>query len=158
MRSSPLTIDYPIMLILAHGLRALFAGTIAMRKVAMMLFGLTLSGCASIFSGNSDEISVNSLEDDSIIYVNGTPRGKDSVLVQVDRGQKHSIVAKKEGCQDSMAETGRSFDARSLLGVFIDFGIISIPVDFAIGGAMATDPTAYTVTPACPERIARAGG
>jgi hypothetical protein len=125
-----------------------------MRKAVTALLVLGLSGCASIFSGNSDEIAINSLEKNSIIYVNGRARGKDTAHVQVDRGKEHTIVAKKEGCLDGTAETSWSFDPRSLLGIFIDFGIISIPVDFAIGGAMATDPTTYTVSPVCPDQPA----
>jgi PEGA domain len=123
-----------------------------MRHAVIVLLGLGLAGCASIFSGNSDQITVNSLESGSVIYVDGHARGKDVTNVQVDRGKGHTIVVKKEGCQDATAETGWSFDARSLLGVFIDLGIISIPVDFAIGGAMATDPTTYTVSPVCPDQ------
>jgi hypothetical protein len=125
-----------------------------MRKAVIALLGFGLSGCASIFSGNSDEIAINSLENGSVIYVDGRARGKDTAHVQVDRGKEHTIVAKKEGCLDATAETGWSFDPRSLLGVFIDFGIVSIPVDFAIGGAMATDPTTYTVSPVCPNQPA----
>jgi hypothetical protein len=127
-----------------------------MRNVIIAASCLALSGCASIFSGNSDEITVQTLEEGSVIYVNGMPRGKDNALVQVKRGQTHNIMVKKKGCQDAIAETGRSFDPRSLLGVFIDFGIVSIPADFAIGGAMATSPTTYTVTPICPEQEQRA--
>ena len=125
-----------------------------MRKAVIALLGFGLSGCASIFSGNSDEIAINSLEKDSVIYVNGRARGKDTAYVQVERGKEHTIVAKKEGCLDTTTETGWSFDPRSLLGIFIDFGIISIPVDFAIGGAMATDPTTYTISPVCPDQPA----
>ena len=83
-----------------------------------------------------------------------TRLNRDTAYVQVERGKDHTIVAKKEGCLDATAETGWSFDPRSLLGVFIDFGIITIPVDFAIGGAMATDPTTYTVSPVCPDQPA----
>ena len=108
-----------------------------------------VSGCASMFHGTSDTITVTSLEKDAVIYVDGAPRGKDSAMAQVKRGDKHTIKVSKEGCQDAIAETGDSFDAISLLGILIDFGIITIPVDMGIGGAWKTDPTIYTVSPIC---------
>lgn len=117
--------------------------------IAAGSLAVLVSGCASMFHGTSDTITVTSLEKESVIYVDGAARGKDSAVAQVKRGAKHSIRVSKAGCQDALAETADSFDAISLLGIFIDLGIITIPVDMGIGGAWKTDPTIYTVTPIC---------
>jgi len=107
------------------------------------------SGCASIVKGTSDSISVNSLEKGSTIYVDGAARGVDSAYVSVKKGKPHSIRVEKDGCQPVHAETGESFDATSLLGILIDFGIVTIPVDMISGAAWKVEPTTYTVTPIC---------
>lgn len=58
---------------------------------------LTSTNCASAINGTSDRISINSLEKDSMIYVNNVPRGRDNITVDVSRKKKHEIRVEKEG-------------------------------------------------------------
>lgn len=125
-----------------------------MKITVLLLPALLSSGCASILHGTSDTLSVNSMEEDTIIYVDGTPRGKDTATAQLKRGDAHSITASKEGCQDVTMETTDSFDPASLLGIFWDFGIISMPIDFISGAAWKTDQQIVTLTPICPQAAA----
>jgi hypothetical protein len=116
-----------------------------------LVFSIALTtGCASIIKGNSDRITVTSLEKDSVIWVDGAPRGRDAVTVDVKKGNPVSLKATKQGCQDVSVETTESFDATSLLGILIDFGIVSIPIDLISGAAWKQSPTTYTVSPICP--------
>ena len=124
-----------------------------MKKVltTALVFSVALtSGCASIIKGNSDRITVTSLEKDSVIWVDGAPRGRDAVTVDVKKGNPVSLKATKQGFQDVSIETTESFDATSLLGILIDFGIVSIPIDLISGAAWKQSPTTYTVSPICP--------
>ena len=120
-----------------------------MNSIYKILPLVLLSGCASMIHGTSDQITVSSLEKDTVISIDGVPRGKDTAMAEVKRGKTHQIKASKTNCQDVMAETSKSFDLTSLFGVLIDFGIITIPLDFIIGGAMETTPKIYTLTPIC---------
>lgn len=115
----------------------------------MILAVASLSGCASIIKGNSEKITVNSLEQDTVIWVDGAPRGKDAVSVDIKKGNPVTIKASKQGCQDVSVQTTESFDATSLLGILIDFGIITIPIDLISGAAWKPSPTTYTVSPIC---------
>jgi hypothetical protein len=108
---------------------------------------IACSSCATIFSSGHDTITVSSAEKGTSIYVDGVLRGADSIQAEVKRGHKHAIRAEKEGMQSVTIETGESWDALSLLGILIDFGIFTIPLDFLMGGCWKTDPTMYTVTP-----------
>ena len=117
--------------------------------VPVSLVVFALSGCATVIKGSNDNVSVNSLEKGTTIYVNGAARGLDTAMVNVKKGKPHSLRAEKEGCQSVTTETGESFDATSLLGILLDFGIISIPIDLISGAAWKTDPTTYTLTPIC---------
>lgn len=110
---------------------------------------LYLQGCASIIHGTSDTVTVNSLEKGSTIYVDGAPRGIDVAQVQVKRGNPHQLRVEKDGCQAVSAETVEKFDSVSLLGIFLDFGIITIPIDLVSGAAWKTEPNTYTVSPLC---------
>jgi hypothetical protein len=120
-----------------------------MKKIFIPLLVLACTGCASIIKGNNENITINSLETGTVIYVDGAARGKDSAFVNVKKGPLHNIRVEKEGCQPVTGETGKSFDATSLLGIFIDFGLISIPIDLISGAAWKVEPTTYTLTPIC---------
>jgi|AntRauTorckE6833_2_1112554.scaffolds.fasta_scaffold21476_2 uncharacterized protein YceK len=119
------------------------------KLVAAAILPVLMTGCASIIKGNSDEVTINSLEQGTTLYVNGAARGKDSAFVTLDKGKKHTITAKKDGCSPVTAQTGESFDPTTLLGIFIDWGIFTIPTDLISGAAWKIQPTSYTVTPIC---------
>jgi hypothetical protein len=114
---------------------------------SILAFVPFFGSCASIISGSHDTISVTSTEKGTAIYVDGVLRGTDSVQAEVKRGSRHTIRGEKEGCQTVTFETSESWDATSLLGVLIDFGIVTVPLDFLIVGCWKTSPTLYTVSP-----------
>lgn len=119
---------------------------IAAGALAMTLF----SGCATVIKGTDESITVNSLEEGTTLYVNGAARGKNSAFVNLEKGEKYTITARKDGCEPATMQTGESFDPTTLLGIFIDWGIITIPVDLISGAAWEISPTTYTVNPICP--------
>ena len=117
--------------------------------ILILVITILTQGCATIIKGTNDKIAINSIEKDTLIYVDGAVIGKDAVLIQVERGDTHTIRATKQGCQDIFLNTGESFDATSLLGILIDFGIITIPIDLLSGAAWKTDPKVYSASPIC---------
>lgn len=119
----------------------------SLRKLLVVPCALLLGGCASLIHGSYDTITVNSLEPGTRILVDGVPRGTDTATVQVKRGEPHVIRAEKPGYEPLVVETGDAFDTTSLLGIFIDLGIVSIPIDMISGAAWKTQPLLYTVTP-----------
>ena len=121
-----------------------------MKKLMIILPAMLMaSGCASMIKGSSDNITVNSLEKGTVLYVDGAARGMDNAMINVKKGKPHHIRAEKEGCQPVSTETGESFDATSLLGLLIDAGIITITTDLISGAAWKIEPTTYTLTPIC---------
>lgn len=120
-----------------------------MKRITILIAIFALSGCASIIKGNNDNVHVNSLEKGTTLFVDGAPRGMDSAMVNVKKGKPHALRAEKEGCLPVTGETGESFDGTSLLGILLDLGIISIPVDLISGAAWKIEPTTYTLTPIC---------
>ncbi len=102
-----------------------------MKIVALVLIvalSFQLAGCAAIFHGTSDQITVQSADPDAKIYLDNQLIGKGTAVATVKRNTVHTVAAKKRGCADNLAQTQNSFDAVSLLGIFIDFGIISMLV------------------------------
>ena len=109
---------------------------------------LALSGCASIIKGSEEQITVVS-DKDVVIYVDGVKYGTESAIAKIKKGKTHTVTVKKEGCEAVSIETGEKFDMTSLLGILIDFGIISIPIDLMTGAAWKVEPTMYNVRPVC---------
>lgn len=125
------------------------------KKTVLALSAVAMAtGCATTIKGTSEEVTINSLEPDTTLFVNGAARGVDSAFVSVKKGSPHTITAKKEGCQPVTQMTGEQFDATSLLGIFIDWGIITIPIDLISGAAWKVEPTSYTVSPICDNNAA----
>ena len=121
------------------------------KLLALCLF-LQATSCAYLFHGTSDQITINSADPNTVIYVNDQLIGRGNASYTADRGKTYTIVGKDAGCTDASETTGDKFDPASLLGIFIDAGLISILViDMAAtDAAWKTYPLSYTVNPICP--------
>lgn len=124
-----------------------------MRKVLSAVCVLSmLSGCASIINGSSQQIAIRSNQPDADLYVNEALIGKGNAMTVFQKKQDYVITARKDGCNAVSMPVQKSFDATTLLGVLIDFGIISVlVVDGAATGAWKKfDQTSYVIDPQCP--------
>lgn len=112
---------------------------------------LTGSGCATMFNGASQQVSVRSNVDDVELYVNEHYIGKGNSITTFKKKKNYTITARKEGCDAVTIPVSKSFDATTLLGIFIDFGIITILIVDGIGtGAWQQfDQTSYVIDPKC---------
>ena len=123
-----------------------------MKKFFILYLVLTqLTGCATMFHGSSDQIAVRSNEPGTKIYIDEMEVGTDNAIWAVPKKGNHTIRVSKTGCTDTQIPIKYSFDATSLLGVLLDFGIVSmLLVDGAGTGAITkADQTAYVLTPNC---------
>ena len=75
-----------------------------------------------------------------------------SVTISKKKLKKVEFYAKKDGCQTRSTGIETKFDATSLLGILIDFGLITIlVVDWGINGAVTeAERTNYVLNPVCP--------
>ncbi len=106
----------------------------------------SLTSCASVLSGGKDIASINSTVEGVRIFIDGELRGTTSVSASLKRGHgDHTIRVEHDDYLPFESKLDESFDARTLLGIFIDFGIITIPLDFLSGNIMGLSPTDYTV-------------
>jgi hypothetical protein len=123
----------------------------AITTFVIFVFLLQASGCALMFHGTSDQISIQGESSDSLLFLEGNQIGKGMATANVQRGKQYTITARKNGCSDSSVKTGSKFDEISMLGFLIDFGLISILlVDNLSGALWKTEPTTYTVYSSCP--------
>lgn len=126
---------------------------IVMKKIISTLISIILlSGCAAMFHGTSQQITIRSKNPNSKIYVNEMYLGNGDVVTTFQKNKNYTIRVEEDGCRSVVIPVTKSFDAITLLGVFIDFGIVSVlVVDGAGTGAWKQfDQTSYVVTPQCP--------
>jgi hypothetical protein len=110
-----------------------------------------VSGCAAMFHGTTQQVAVRSNVPGAELYVNEAYVGKDNGVTTLHKNQNYVITARKKGCTDTTVPAQKSFDGVTLLGIFIDFGIISIfIVDGAATGAWHQfTQTSYVLDPRC---------
>ena len=123
-----------------------------MKKIILCLVSiLILNGCASMFNGTSQQVSIRSKSPDAKIYVNETLLGEGNVITSFKKNKEYTIRVEKENCQSVSIPVSKSFDPTTLLGVFIDWGIVSIlVVDGAATGAWKKfDQENYIVNANC---------
>lgn len=127
-----------------------------MRTISLLvIISFLFSGCAAIFHGTNEQISVRSELPDTRFFLGNKEIGKGtSAVVSIPKKKLKGAVlrAEKDGCdeQSTLIETG--FDAVSLLGLLIDAGLISIlVVDWGATGAITkAQQINYVLTPLCP--------
>jgi len=122
-----------------------------MKNMLLILLITSASGCASIINGTSQQISVRSNVPDTEIYANEQLIGTNSAITSFKKKKEYVLTARKSGCTDANVIAQKSFDPTSLLGILIDFGLVSmLIVDGAATGAWNQfDQTNYIIDPIC---------
>lgn len=103
----------------------------------------TISGCALIFNGSKQNVSVKSYSDGAKIYVDGARRGQDAITANLDRSSGHTISIRKEGC-DTYTRQIRSSTQAGWIVWGILFNIPGLITDAATGAWNKLEPTIIT--------------
>ena len=120
---------------------------------AASVLTMSLSGCAAMFHGSTQQVAMRSNVPGTELFVNEAYVGKDNGVTTFQKSKSYTITARKAGCTDVNVPVSKSFDAITLLGVFIDFGLVSVLlIDGAATGAWQQfDQTSFVVDPRCPQ-------
>ncbi|QQN87708.1 PEGA domain-containing protein [Acinetobacter variabilis] len=109
------------------------------------------TGCATMFNGSSQTVNIRSNDTEAKIYVNEEYMGKNNAVYTFKKKENYVLKAEKAGCKTTTVIPQKTFDPTTLLGIFVDWGIISIlVVDGAATGAWQKfNQTSYVVDPDC---------
>jgi len=109
------------------------------------------TGCATMFNGPSQTVHIRSNDTDAKLYVNEEYMGKNSAVYTFKKKENYVLKAEKVGCKTTTVVPQKSFDPTTLLGVLIDWGIISILVidGAATGSWQKFNQTNYVIDPDC---------
>jgi hypothetical protein len=109
------------------------------------------SGCAAMFHGTTQQVSIRSNTPDTELYVNETYLGKGDTITALRKNKDYSITARKNGCHPTTVPVLKTFDPLTLLGILLDWGLFSVLIidGVATGAWQQFDQTSYVVDPLC---------
>ena len=121
------------------------------KSAICIILTISMTGCAAMFHGTTQQVAIRSNMEDAKLYVNEAYIGQGSGVTTFQKSKNYIITVRKAGCADTTAIPTKSFDAVTLLGIFWDFGLITILIiDGAATGAWQQfDQTSYVVDPNC---------
>lgn len=93
---------------------------------------MTYSGCATLFSGSSEDISLTSEPQGAKVLVNGHNEGKTPLSIAFKKGKDYTIEFVKDGFEPKTLRLSYSLGAGWLI-LDILSGLIGIIVDAATG-------------------------
>jgi len=119
----------------------------ALLPLSLALVFLFLTGCASITNGSQQQFTVKTGKNTEI-YIDGRYAGKGYSSKKLARDQIHKIELALGDCKKTFTTQAR-FNKMSLMGLFIDAGLFSIPIDFMNGAAWNIYPNNIQAQPDC---------
>ncbi len=108
-------------------------------SIALLVF----TGCASIFTGTTQTVQVNSMPSGANVSVGGLDRGKTPLPVVLKKGSSGQCVTLKlPGYQENTFQPQTAFNPVAILNLW---GILGWGIDAATGALWKYDPTFYNI-------------
>ena len=121
-----------------------------MKKIHLLLmFGVIpffLQNCATILSGSTQQVTINSNPKGAQVYVDGVKYGKTPVSIALKKpglGDKYAEL-RLDGHESRVILLNKSLDGLTFLNIIIG-GIIGLGVDMATGAINKYQPGSYNV-------------
>lgn len=107
----------------------------------VILTGIVLSGCATVFSGTEQEMLFNSIPRGASVLIDGKEMGKTPLKLVLKRDKHEQVTFRKKGYQDKTLKLTTIIDPVAILNISWDFSTTD-----AISGALYEyEPGAYYV-------------
>ncbi len=118
-----------------------------MKLLSVLISLVFLSGCASMFSGSRQLVTIKT-DKNTEIFINDRYAGKGYSKRKLARDETHIIRLESGTCTQSIT-TQAKFNKASLLGLIIDLGFVSLPIDFMSGAAWNIYPNKINMKANC---------
>jgi hypothetical protein len=113
----------------------------ALSLCAAFAVALSMTGCATVISGASQKVSINSNPPGADVVINGLSKGQTPVDLTIKKELKgQPIELRLDGYETKTFEPTTAFNSTSILNIFIPIGFL---VDYMTGAMKKYDPTAY---------------
>ncbi len=113
--------------------------------LTIIMCAAMLSGCASLVSGSTQEVSFQSNPEDVVVTVSGRVIGKTPVTVQLDKKTGQSVVFGKDGYKPVTMQLTTTMDSWFWGNILLG-GLIGSTTDGLSGAVHEYSPSQYFVT------------
>lgn len=90
------------------------------------------TGCATLIKGKSETVTLQSNPGDADVYIDGAPRGRTPLILELQPNKEYTVVFKKRGYADQAAVITSSVSGKWVV-LDVMGGLIPIIVDAATG-------------------------
>ena len=114
-----------------------------MKAIILALIVVSLSGCATIFTGSKQTVTINSEPPDANIQVDGIDRGKTPAIIKLKKGNEGQVITLKLKGYET-----RTFQPETTLNPVAVLNLLSIVgggVDCLSGALWKYDPKTYEI-------------
>jgi len=114
-----------------------------MNYAMIMVASLSMTSCATIFTGSKDSITFNSQPEGAKVVFQGTEKCVTPCTAEFQRSLgKRFVEIKKEGYETKELKLEKSFNPVTLLNLLFG-GIIGFGIDLGTGAFVKYDPKVY---------------
>jgi hypothetical protein len=112
--------------------------------LSLIALQLSLSSCATLFTGSRQSVYIESKPEGARIIVDGIDRGVTPAMVRLKKGfEGQTVVLRKDGYETKYINPSTTFNAVAVLNLF---NILFWAIDVATGAMMKYDPNFVEVT------------
>ena len=114
-------------------------------KSVFTLFTVAIlfSGCATIFTGSKQTVTITSVPPEALVQVNGIDRGITPLAIQLKKGfDGQTVTLKKEGYETRIFTPEVIFNPVSIINLG---NVLGWAIDAASGAIMQYDPRYYEI-------------
>ena len=108
-------------------------------RVVLLLFIITIMGCATIHSGRSQLVSINSTPQGASVTIDGVVMGNTPLYADLERKKGHVVQINLEGYQPFQITLTRAKNGW-IWGNVISFGLVGVVVDVITGAVYKLEP------------------
>src|SRR5690606_9550911 len=110
----------------------------ASRAVLIATVGGVISGCGTLFNQGPAPVMFTSNPDNAEVVINGTPRGRTPLALDLRKNQNYQVTFRLAGHADAGAEINRRVSAGYVI-LDVLGGLVPIIIDAATGGWYVLD-------------------
>ncbi|WP_316743831.1 PEGA domain-containing protein [Pedobacter antarcticus] len=107
------------------------------------VIAVSSTSCATIFTGTRQNITINSTQPETEVFVNNAYKGKTPAKFKVNKkGKDEVITLKKEGFVSQELKPQKAFNAIAILNLF---NPLAWAIDLLTGAVNRVAPNEYTI-------------
>lgn len=110
--------------------------------IKILLFSVLTTSCATVFTGTTQRMTINSEPQNAKLYLNGNFVGTTPYTGSFKKSKDYNITVKKEGYVPGTAVASRSLNAVAILNLTSP---ISWIIDIATGALWQFDQDGFTI-------------